>query len=1175
MRNSLKKNFLIFIICFFCGLALEAQAAKDAPVKQKSGFFSRYFEQARTKGESYKTKLEMKYFEERIKKTPKDITLLESYALFLRDHHYFSKAIKVNDTLFVLTKDKKYKNNVADIKILQNSLKSEAAFLDYINKAKDYESKGNIQKAAEYYSKAKEIFPQRYEAKFGLAKTHCWLKNSKLAIKDYQDLVKENPNNIDLLESYAQCLKDNGNYKSAKEIYNKLYLLKKNNKYKNLVQEIETLELAMKAMPKGANLTQYPVQNKNYSEYINQAKKFESQGKVKLANDYYLKAYNIFPDRYDARFGLAKTYGWLGQKKLASNYYKQLLKEVSNNSDLIIAYNKFLKEGIAPKPAKPKIQSQKVSPSQQSVNINAQRDKLFSQLLKTAQSYEQKGKVEEANKYYLKADAVSPSRYEVKFGLAKTYGWMHKDKLATEYYQNLLKETPNNTDLLSAYANYLKDNKKYAQAMEIYEKLFSKTNDDKYKNSMADIFFQQQDYETALKMYFEIYDKNQNSPQMQKSIALTYFISGDFENAIQFYGKYLLQKSDPESILNFGKSLFYTKKIQHAKNILVYYVNNYPDDTEGLSTLADIYVATKDVPNALALINKAVCLKPESLKLQVQRSKILMAAKEYKQAETLLCNLLSANPRDPDVLEALGDVNFFTGEFDNALGYYQSVPDNKTNKRLVYKIAQSYHYGKYYLLGQSYYRRLLCDPEYSIKSQIGLAEIEISKDKPLKARKILNKVLAVDPCNVQAKKNLGISYFSTGDPLKSIEILEKLPQDDTDVVYNLAKAYDNIERKDIALDLLRDNPQDNAKALKAQIKMDTKPALAPLYDLYYMNPANGNVNAGKYQKVGGNFYAYLRPNLRAVATGTTTQYANLNNIVYTQGNLGMLGLEGKPFNKLSFKTAAGVDAFSNNGFIILGNGTIKYTPNDFMSVTTGYIRSLDEIDSYMSAAGVVPTVGPFANQLVGRIIDNKYLTSFAFKLPHKMYAYAGFNVGNKYGSNSPSNFYKELPAGLGKVMYSAPEDRPINQVLLGYDFYYTGYNRDQSGFGGANLSYSPIGSDGGSPTSFDGNPGVGGYFSPTLFVANKFPVTVKGSFKQTKLKYVLSAFVGSQSIQGQVGLLGTTPLGNGMRNIAYYGWLIGLRYNEKGRVGWGLDYTYNNYMAVAQHLLRLYAVIRF
>lgn len=734
--------------------------------------------------------------------------------------------------------------------------------------------------------------------------------------------------------------------------------------------------------------------------------------------------------------------------------------------------------------------------------------------------------------------------------------------------------------MLFAYANYLKDNKKYSEAMDIYNKLLTMSKDEKYKANIAEIFFLQKDYQTSLNLYFEIYNKNPNNPEIQKAIALNYFVSGDFEKAIDFYEKYLTQnpkKQDPESILNYGKSLFYTKQIESAKTVLECYFNTYPNDLEGISTLADIYMATKETPKAISLINRGLLIEPNNIKLQIQVAKIDISNKNYCKAQNLLLSLLAIDPNNIEIIENLGDISFYTADFDQALIYYKCIPDFKTNKRLIYKIAQSHHYNKDHAVAQNLYKQLLCDPEFSNKSKIGLAEIQIEKDKPLKAIKILNNVLANDPENVQAKKNLGISYFSMGDNLKSIKILEPLPRDDSDISYNLAKAYNGIERKDVALNLLQDNPQDNAKALKGEILMVTKPAVEPFYELYYMNPNNGNANAGKYQKAGGNMYYYVRPNLRVVASGNATNYTNLNNIVSTMGILGSIGLEGKPNNHLSFKSAIGYDAFNDDGRnnLILGNAVAKYSPNDVVTLTGGYIRSLDEIDSYMSAAGVVPSVGPFANQLVGRIVDNKYVMAVGFKLPKKFYAYGGMNVGNKYGSYSPSNFYREIPAGFGKVIYSAKEEKPINQALFGYDFYYTGYNYDRSGFGGANLNYSPIGSDGQSPNPSSGFPGVGGYFSPTFFIANKFPLTIKGTFKETKLKYFLSIFIGTQTIEGQIGLVG--PSAGGQSNInttPYYGLSVGLRYNEKGRYGWGIDYIFNNYMTVSQHTLRGSLLIR-
>lgn len=1047
----MSKNFLrIFLSIILCFCFLEANAETQSSMAQKKdGIFSDFIKKTKEKSILYKNKLEVKYYEERLKKTPNDIDLLESYGKYLKEHNYHNRAIKIYNKLFTLTKDKKYQIEI-----------------NALNSTKDYEKKNNI-----------------------------------------------------------------------------------------------------------------------FLGYIKQAQDYESRGKIKDANKYYLKAWNLFPNRYEAKFGLAKTYSWLGKNKLADKYYQELIKMAPDNRDLLDAYNKFLqatKTTAVPK-KQPQLTREKQPPQtykpkpQQAYKTAPPESKMFDSYIKQAQAYESQGKASEANEYYLKAQKIAPTRYEAKFGLAKTYGWLHKDKLALQYYNELLKQTPNNVDLLEAYANYLKDTKEYSKSMEILEKLLSQTKNEKYKVNIAEIFFLKKDYQTSLKLYYDIYNQDPSNPEIQKAIALVYFVSGDFDKSIEFYQKYFAQKQDPESILNYAKSLFYTKQMQPAKEILEKYVCAYPNDVGGLSTLADIYMALNETSEAINLINRGLSIEPENIKLQTQVARIDISNKDYCRAQCILLRLLAIDPDNVEIVENLGDISFYTQDFDNALSYYQSIPDSPSSPRLIYKIAQAYHYGKDHPAAQCLYYQLLDDPEFSNKSKIGLAEIDITDNEPLKARKILNNVLRNDPENVQAKKNLAISFYSTGDNLKSIKILKTLPQDDSDITYNLAKAYNKIERKDLALELLRENTQDNAKALEKEILTTIRPAVEPFFNYYYMNPPDGNLNAGKYQRAGLNAYYYLRPNMRVVGTGAFTQYQNLNNIVSTNATLGSIGLEGKPTNHIGYKSAIAFDAFSNNGNLILGNVIVNVNPNDVVSLTSGYIRSLDEIDSYMSAAGVVPSVGPFANQLVGRIVDNKYvIANIGLKLPRKFYAYWGLNVGNKGGANSPNNFYKEIPAGLGKVIYSGPENRHINQALFGYDFYYTAYTNDRSGFGGANLNFSPIGSDGGAIDPASGFPGVGGYFSPTFFIANKFPLTIKGSFRETKLKYVASAFIGTQSIQGQIGLLGPSGGGpNNIRTTPYFGYSIGLRYNENGKYGWAIEYIFNNYMTVAQHLLRASLLIRF
>lgn len=1171
IRNIFMR-FLIIILCFCC-LQANAETSSQKPQANK-GIFSELFKKTKKTLDTYKTQLEMKYFEEQIKKDPKNIILLETYGQYLKDHKYYDKSAKIYKKLMQLTKNKKYQDDINETNAFKNYYFKNIFFENLIKQAQKYESQGKIKQANEYYLKAQKIMPGRYEAKFGLAKTYCWINQPQKAMKYYEELLKKVPNNIALLEGYAGCLSETKDYAQAKRIYTTLLELTKNEKYKNNIQEIISLEKGL--TPKKVELASVTPEDKAFLGYVKQAQKYESQGKIKQANSYYQKAQKIYPKRYEALFGLAKTYGWMGQKKLANSLYKELLAANPDNSDIKSSYNKFLKEN---KPGKfYKQQAIKGSPTLAKTIASP-----IEGYLKQAQNYETQGNAKAANEYYLKAYNIDKTRYEAKFGLAKTYGWLHNDKLAMNYYQELLKQTPNNADLLEAYANYLKDTKNYSEAMEIYNKLLAQATEgesEKYNANIAEIYFLQQDYQTSLKLYNEIYDKNPNNPNIQKAIALLYFVLGNFNSSIEFYEKYLSQKSDKESVLNYAKSLFYLKQIEPAQKILESYVRVYPKDAEGLGTLADIYMAQKNLQQAACLVNQALCLEPDNLKLRIQSAKVDMALKDYACAEEKLLALLKTNSNNPEILENLGDISLYTERFMQALDYYQCIENYKTVSRLKYKIAQAHHYNKDYVLGEYHYAGLIKDSEYSRKARIGIAEIKIIQNKPLVARKILNRVLEEDPCNVQAKKNLAISWYTTGDNYNSIKILKSLPKDDADINdinYNLAKAYYKIERNDTALEYLENTPLKSAKTLKGEIKMITKPAVAPLYEAYYMSPSNGSANAGKYQKAGGAIYYYFRPNFRAVIMSQAAQYGNITNLVSTTALINTVGFEGQVTDHLNFRSSVGVEAFSNGPAIFLGSGLLKYSPNDFISCTSGYVRSLDEIDSYMSAAGVVPSVGPFANQLVGRIIDNKYvLFNIGLKLPHKAYAYGGMNVGNKYGSNSPSNFYREIMWGLGKIFYSGAETKPINQALLGYDFYYTGYNYDRSGFGGANLDFSPIGSDGTAIDPATGFPGTGGYFSPTFFLANKFPVTFKGTFRESKLKYVLSAFIGTQTIQGQIGLLGPTPGGpSEFRTTPYFGYSVGLRYNEKGRVSMAFDYIFNNYMTVAQHLLRASLLIRF
>ncbi len=100
----------------------------------------------------------------------------------------------------------------------------------------------------------------------------------------------------------------------------------KDEKYNINLQEIIALEKG-KILPENKVVSPQNTAAQNaFSDYIKQAQKYESQGNIAKANEYYLKAQKHIKNRFEAKFGLAKTYGWLGKKNLHFPIIKDYLR---------------------------------------------------------------------------------------------------------------------------------------------------------------------------------------------------------------------------------------------------------------------------------------------------------------------------------------------------------------------------------------------------------------------------------------------------------------------------------------------------------------------------------------------------------------------------------------------------------------------------------------------------------------------------------------------------------------------------------------------------------------------------------------------------------------------------------------------------------------------------------
>jgi hypothetical protein len=178
-------------------------------------------------------------------------------------------------------------------------------------------------------------------------------------------------------------------------------------------------------------------------------------------------------------------------------------------------------------------------------------------------------------------------------------------------------------------------------------------------------------------------------------------------------------------------------------------------------------------------------------------------------------------------------------------------------------------------------------------------------------------------------------------------------------------------------------------------------------------------------------------------------------------------------------------------------------------------------ESFLSAVGIRPAVGPFAGERVGPVMESRLDGSASYRLPEQFDVFAEAAVGRRAGANVPSNFFRRAGLGLGYNAIVRAEDQPVTLVRVSASVHYFGFDDDRFGYGGASLldaAYQPlpvegIGSDGLPTEPAPGVAGVGGYFSPRRFVSRVGRVQVRGR-RWRRLDYDAALFLGTQDYTG-------------------------------------------------------------
>lgn len=295
--------------------------------------------------------------------------------------------------------------------------------------------------------------------------------------------------------------------------------------------------------------------------------------------------------------------------------------------------------------------------------------------------------------------------------------------------------------------------------------------------------------------------------------------------------------------------------------------------------------------------------------------------------------------------------------------------------------------------------------------------------------------------------------------------------------------------------------------LRRQIAEQTRSSVEVLGD--YRRESGDLNNRLDLWRVGARLNLRWAPDSTVYLSGLRTQYMTRDERFDGQGANFTVGLRQELSEALRMQLEIGRTSFNTDTSSVNALGSATYTPSDTASFhLTGSRNNVEE--SLLSATGLRPTTGPFAGQLVGRVMENKVVVGGSVKFPYKIDAFADAGFGTREGANTGSNSFEVARAGAGYEMLSDSDDKPLHFVRVGFLWHYFSFDQDRLGHGGASLESQPLGSDGISPVPSAGNPGVGGYFSPRNYVSRTGRLDLAGRIAPDRT-YRVSAFLGQQA----------------------------------------------------------------
>jgi len=181
------------------------------------------------------------------------------------------------------------------------------------------------------------------------------------------------------------------------------------------------------------------------------------------------------------------------------------------------------------------------------------------------------------------------------------------------------------------------------------------------------------------------------------------------------------------------------------------------------SKLADAYLKTGDLRNAIGETVRAADAMPNDIKAQVRAGSMLLVGRAFEDAKSRADKALAIDPKDPDALILRGNAMASLKDLDGALTEYQQALALAPDRDAAYEnIATVQTVKGQNKEAEANFRKAIEVAPKSVEARLGLANYLWNTRRPAEAEQSMKDALAIDPTNLGANRALGVFYIASG-----------------------------------------------------------------------------------------------------------------------------------------------------------------------------------------------------------------------------------------------------------------------------------------------------------------------------------------------------------------------------------------------------------------------------